>query len=495
MGRIRGSAVRRFMFYMGAVIIISACNKVEDKPETTAEKVTTESVATTEVKTPASQKFDIQSLPITDVALGDFPYIGLAEGYTYSGIEQPSLERVPYWTGQNVEWVEGRLFSAKIMSAHTDPSLKERASFLEIQKNMQAVMQQLGAVEITNSSLPKEMFEEHFKAFSVPYYNGAAGIYGAPQKIQTFVIHQANKDIWIHFAQASDQSAGIMVTETMALPTTAQQKESFPYIGLAKGYITQREIHSNFERHPFWDGQQWQWIEGKLYSTGIRSAPDNKTASYLEIKHNVAALVKQMGGHEITHSKIPTAMFEHIPQDMMVKFNDSLGAALSNPVTTYKIVQADKQIWVQLSQSISEYAGLTIVETQPVEITAQALSANDLKAELDKSQKVNIQVNFATNKADILPESQAQIQQVIDLLKAHPDLKLAVNGHTDNVGQAAHNLRLSKARADSVKQALVKAGISAQRLSAQGFGDTQPIADNQTAEAQAQNRRVELVKQ
>lgn len=495
MGRKKGAAVLSLALCMGIGIAMSACTKTSDNSETTSEKMGKETVSTPAVEPVVSQNFDIESLPINQVSLGEFPYIGLAQGYTYKGIEQPILERVPYWTGQNVQWVEGRLFSAGIVSAHTDPSQKDDASFLEIQKNMQAVMQQLGAVEITYSSLPKEMFDRYFKDFSVPYYDGAAGIYGAPQKIQTFVIHQANKDIWIHFAQASDQSAGVMVTETTSIPISAQQTEKFPYLGLPKGYMTQGDIHANAERYPFWDGQQWQWVEGKLYSAGIRPQNDNKTASYLEIKHNLAALVKQMGGKELTHSAIPQAMFEHIPQDMMVKFNDSLGAARSKPVTTYIIDKADKKIWVQLSQSVYAHVGLTIVETQPVEITAQALSANALKAELEKSQKVNIQVNFASNKADILPESQAQIQQVINLLKENPDLKLSVNGHTDHVGQAAHNLRLSKARADSVKQALVKAGIADHRLKAQGFGDTQPITDNQTTEAQAQNRRVELVKQ
>ena len=81
------------------------------------------------------------------------------------------------------------------------------------------------------------------------------------------------------------------------------------------------------------------------------------------------------------------------------------------------------------------------------------------------------------------------------MLQAHPDLKLAVKGHTDNVGTPADNLKLSEARAKAVMAALVKEqGIDAGRLQAKGLGSTKPAAVNTTAEGRQNNRRVELVK-
>ena len=81
------------------------------------------------------------------------------------------------------------------------------------------------------------------------------------------------------------------------------------------------------------------------------------------------------------------------------------------------------------------------------------------------------------------------------MLQAHPDLKLAVKGHTDNVGTPADNLKLSEARAKTVMAALVKEqGIDAGRLQAKGLGSTKPAAVNTTAEGRQNNRRVELVK-
>ena len=122
------------------------------------------------------------------------------------------------------------------------------------------------------------------------------------------------------------------------------------------------------------------------------------------------------------------------------------------------------------------------------------LPAGELKKQLDSAGKVTIAVNFDTDKTSILPSSQPQIDQVLQLLKDDPALRLSVNGHTDNRGDAAHNQALSEGRARAVVSALTGQGIEAARLTAQGFGDTQPVADNSSDEGRARNRRVELVK-
>jgi outer membrane protein OmpA-like peptidoglycan-associated protein len=104
-------------------------------------------------------------------------------------------------------------------------------------------------------------------------------------------------------------------------------------------------------------------------------------------------------------------------------------------------------------------------------------------------------INFDTNSDVIRDESKPTIDKMAAMLKAKPDWKLMIEGHTDSSGGDAQNLPLSQRRADSVKAYLVNAGIAAGRLTTKGFGASQPLAGNETATGRAQNRRVELAKQ
>jgi outer membrane protein OmpA-like peptidoglycan-associated protein len=103
-------------------------------------------------------------------------------------------------------------------------------------------------------------------------------------------------------------------------------------------------------------------------------------------------------------------------------------------------------------------------------------------------------INFDVDKATIKPESMGTLNMIVQVLKDNPDVKFEIDGHTDNSGNAPHNLLLSQQRADAVKTQLVTMGVDASRLTTKGFGDTKPIADNNTLEGKANNRRVEFVK-
>lgn len=103
-------------------------------------------------------------------------------------------------------------------------------------------------------------------------------------------------------------------------------------------------------------------------------------------------------------------------------------------------------------------------------------------------------INFDTGKAVIKPESEPVLTEIVKLLNSQPDWKMRVEGHTDNVGIKSANAMLSQQRAAAVVTWLVAQGIAPARLTSQGFGDMEPIADNSTEAARSQNRRVEIVK-
>jgi outer membrane protein OmpA-like peptidoglycan-associated protein len=107
--------------------------------------------------------------------------------------------------------------------------------------------------------------------------------------------------------------------------------------------------------------------------------------------------------------------------------------------------------------------------------------------------RINEQVKFATGSAKILTDSDELLTAVAQVMTDHPELKhVRVEGHTDNVGKAAMNKKLSRARAESVVAWLVKHSVARSRLSAEGFGMDRPIDNNATELGRKNNRRVEF---
>ncbi|MFI5289368.1 MAG: OmpA family protein, partial [Polyangia bacterium] len=111
------------------------------------------------------------------------------------------------------------------------------------------------------------------------------------------------------------------------------------------------------------------------------------------------------------------------------------------------------------------------------------------KEKIELKQKVH----FATNKSRIMPDSFAMLSEIADVLKQRPEIKIRIEGHTDSRGSLKHNMKLSQARADSVRDFLVEKGVDPTRMESRGFGPTQPIDDNRTAKGREMNRRVEFI--
>ena len=117
------------------------------------------------------------------------------------------------------------------------------------------------------------------------------------------------------------------------------------------------------------------------------------------------------------------------------------------------------------------------IALQPIEVSASIVLHN---------------IFFETNKFDLDPKSQAELDKVIQLLNDNPTLKIEISGHTDNIGKPADNLTLSNSRARAVVNYLITKGTPTQRLLAKGYGESKPVADNKTEDGRALNRRTEL---
>ena len=111
-----------------------------------------------------------------------------------------------------------------------------------------------------------------------------------------------------------------------------------------------------------------------------------------------------------------------------------------------------------------------------------------------KAEMVLEGVSFARNSADLTAASFEVLDKVIESMKAYPNVSVEIQGHTDSTGSAAYNLDISSRRATSVMNYMTGKGIASDRLSAVGYGEDLPIADNMEAKGRATNRRVELVR-
>jgi outer membrane protein OmpA-like peptidoglycan-associated protein len=221
-------------------------------------------------------------------------------------------------------------------------------------------------------------------------------------------------------------------------------------------------------------GVEQKRLEGDV--TVIRyfyDSPETQ-ASPLQLMRNYQNAIKAIGG---------AVVYERLPSE-------------GDGGETVLTVDANgKSFWIKVAQDI--YGAPTQnYQLQILELAAmtQVVKANELWDELSKNGFVTLYINFDTGKSDLKPDGMAAVKEIVALMAAQPALALSIEGHTDNVGNAASNKTLSQARAQRVMDAVIAQGVAASRLSASGFGQESPIADNRTETGRAKNRRVELVK-
>ena len=149
--------------------------------------------------------------------------------------------------------------------------------------------------------------------------------------------------------------------------------------------------------------------------------------------------------------------------------------------------------------SVGEFFSTTLVNGVQLSIPRNGTEARLVAFVQDPSQLANKEtwfdfdrLSFDTGSAVLRPDSGEQLNNIVAILTAYPNLHIKIGGYTDNTGDSQANLALSQARADSVRQDLINRGISENRIEAQGYGEQYPVADNSTEEGRARNRRIAL---
>ena len=436
--------------------------------------------------------FDIQQVPASTADLGALPFFSLPDGYgPVNRAKIRRYARFPFRLGEGLHWVEGASWNAKI---HVDQDRRRDKEFSarELRRNLEAVLAQAGAQKVFEGPLRRDAYYGELEdEIGGGFIDGVNLDQDADTSVH--VIRAAGRNVWVQLATTS-HDAGLVIVEEKDFAPTASWGEAFPYLSMPEGYDAgNRPRQRDFDMYPFWTGDDFEEVEGRTWAGQV--ATRENAFSMHEVRRNLEAMMEQAGGVQVFAGRIPREASERYDTDLKGPYSDGTSFSWDGYESrVYRVDRPDgRQVWVHARL---EYlgAGWVVVEREGFVQSSALLPADALRQKLDADGRVAILVNFAVDRAEILPESQPQIAQVLALLRDNPALQLSVEGHTDNTGTAERNRTLSQARAESVVAALTAGGIDAARLAAAGFGDSRPVADNGTDEGRARNRRVELVR-
>ena len=231
---------------------------------------------------------------------------------------------------------------------------------------------------------------------------------------------------------------------------------------------------NQFDKFEFKTGDnKTQAIEGHLIVINYTINDNAPAVSGLQVVRNYTNAIKKVGGQ------------------IIYEWEDG-----GYQCSVMKLIKNGMETWAYVESAGNGMYKITIVEKQAMNQDVVA-DASSMAKSIKESGKVAVYgIYFDTGKSTLKPESIPTLKEITKLLKADPNLKLYVVGHTDNVGKIETNMKLSMDRAIAVVNALVtQYSVNAARLYSCGDGPTCPVATNDTTEGKALNRRVELVKQ
>lgn len=268
----------------------------------------------------------------------------------------------------------------------------------------------------------------------------------------------------------------------------------FPFVDYPDSIVKEKQQTkaSEFDQLHVIVGDKIEPVEGRFRRIAFDLA--DAGISRFQAQRDYAKAALDMGGVKVNTSKPKDQAFSKVNGPL----TDAMARTLDYPnenysYDTYFFPTPSGRKWMLIMASENSVRVTSIEEKQTASVV-KMVTAEVMKSELDSKGHVALYINFDTDKAAIRPDGKPAVDEIAALMKKETALQLSVEGHTDNVGDKARNLALSRERAQAVVQALVGDGIDGARLSAAGHGAGKPLVDNTSEEGRAKNRRVELVK-
>ncbi|HMR19365.1 MAG TPA: OmpA family protein [Sphingobacterium sp.] len=278
------------------------------------------------------------------------------------------------------------------------------------------------------------------------------------------------------------------------LPVSDADIGDFPFFTLPEGLKSQNKpLQKNFDVCFFPVEGVMTSFEGKLYKINV-IAERGEEFSQRYFEKSIEDYLQSIGAVKVFDGTITQEEYQRYNEQDPNKGADGDIGYANQQIKFYALRTKDKgNIYIQFTAN-SAAGKLNILQEEAFQQTIKKVTADDIVNDLNEKGKSIIYINFDTDKSNIKPEGKEVVDQIAKALRQDVSLKISIEGHTDNTGDASHNKKLSNERADAVMQYLIGSGIDQSRLSAQGFGAEKPLVANDSEENKSKNRRVELVK-
>lgn len=278
------------------------------------------------------------------------------------------------------------------------------------------------------------------------------------------------------------------------IPYSDSDLGNFPFFTLPKGLKAQNKpLQKNFDVCFFPINGTMSPVEGKLYKVNV-SAEQGEEFSQRYFEKSIEEYLLSIGAVKIFDGEITQTEYDNYNKQDPNKGGEGDIGYTDEQIKFYVIrTKNEGNIYVQFSANNAS-GKLNILQEEVLKQTITKVTADEIVKDLTQKGKSILYINFDLNKSNITNDGKEVVKQISEALKKDPTLKISIEGHTDNTGNAVHNKKLSNDRANAVMNILETLGINKSRLSAKGFGAERPLVNNDNEDNKAKNRRVELVK-
>jgi outer membrane protein OmpA-like peptidoglycan-associated protein len=318
------------------------------------------------------------------------------------------------------------------------------------------------------------------------------------ESIARSIIGVGGVDNQLHIAQSKPVAQETKPKEPVAPLPTADKKESTPYLlTITKsedGKITLDGFVGSQEQEKALLAQAEKIYTAKNVINKLKIKSDAPQ----DWEHISSFALERLKNIDYGDMKLHDQSYEftgHLSSpSKKADFLDGIRKVMSDPENKYGRYRGDYIITAPIKEpvSVKKIVAQEEAKTAVAKPTTQNITVSHCQASLD-SLLSNQKVLFDYNKASISQNSYILLDDIAKTLQNCHATLIEIGGHTDNIGRESYNQRLSQKRALNVKRYLIGKGIPADNLKAVGYGETQPIASNKTAQSRAKNRRIEFI--